>query len=185
MKKPENMTTAELGLLFPVKLVPYKNTWPDIFLKEKLKLLENLTGIPVNFVEHIGSTAVAGLKAKDIIDILLETAEGADLSFLKKKMHTLGYHFLEQKDNPAPHMMFVKGYTPYGYRGQAYHVHVRYPAPHAELAFRELLISDHNTAREYEKLKQLLARKFTNDRESYTNGKTDFINKCLADCSFE
>ncbi len=183
MKKPEDMTTAELGLLFPVKLVAPNSNWPEIFQCEKRTILRHLAGIPVTYVEHIGSTAVAGLQSKDVIDMLLETAEKTDLSLLKKKMKALDYHCLKRPDNPDPHMMFVKGYTAHGFRGQTFHVHVRYPAKHAELVFRDLLKSDNSIAAEYEQLKMKLAQEFPNDREAYTIGKTDFIKKCMTDCS--
>jgi GrpB-like predicted nucleotidyltransferase (UPF0157 family) len=76
-------------------------------------------------------------------------------------------------------MMFVRGYTPEGFRGQAYHVHVRYPGEWSEIRFRDCLIRNKEIAKEYEKLKEKLAVKYRNDREGYTEGKTEFVMRVL------
>lgn len=73
--------------------------------------------------------------------------------------------------------MLVKGYTIDGYKGQAYHIHVRYKGDWDELFFRDYLINQPDIAKEYEKLKIDLAKKHKYNRELYTEAKSDFVYK--------
>ena len=86
-----------------------------------------------------------------------------------------GYGYTPQSRSPPPHMMFMRGYSPQGFRGQAYHVHVRYSGDWDERVFRDYLIAHPETAREYAEVKIRLREKFEFDREGYTRGKTEFI----------
>lgn len=128
-------------------------------------------------ISHYGSTAIPGLPAKPTIDVLLEIKDDTDSEKLISAMQGAGYIYSPQPDNPAPHMMFMKGYTPEGFKGQAYHVHVRYSGDWDELYFRDYLISHPDAADEYGKLKLELKSRFEFDRDAYTNAKTDFIKK--------
>jgi GrpB-like predicted nucleotidyltransferase (UPF0157 family) len=92
-------------------------------------------------------------------------------------MLDLGYHYINKPENQPPHMMFVKGYTTNGFVGQAYHVHVRYTGDWDELYFRDYLKKNNDIAKEYENLKIKLAIEFRNDREKYTEGKTDLVKR--------
>ena len=74
-------------------------------------------------------------------------------------------------------MTFVKGYTSQGFKGQAYHVHIRFIGDWDEIRFKDYLIKHKDVAKEYEILKLKLADKFRNDREAYTNSKTEFIER--------
>lgn len=86
MKKPlSEMTADELGRLFPISLSDHNPEWKGLFEAEK-RLIEELTGVE-NIVRttHVGSTSVSGIKAKPIIDILLEVVEFFDkTAFIKK-----------------------------------------------------------------------------------------------------
>jgi GrpB-like predicted nucleotidyltransferase (UPF0157 family) len=73
--------------------------------------------------------------------------------------------------------MFMKGYTPQGFRGQAVHLHVRFPGDWDELYFRDYLRSHPKTAKSYGKLKQNLQLRYEHDRDAYTEAKTDFIQE--------
>ena len=139
--------------LFPVILSNYKPEWKEIFQKEK-KIIEKAVG-KTNIVRmsHIGSTAVTGLMAKPTIDILLEIQNDTDIHGLIFDMQSCGYLYDAQPDNPPPHMKFMKGYTPEGYKGQAFHVHIRYTGDWDELYFRDYLIAHPDVAAKYVKLK--------------------------------
>jgi GrpB-like predicted nucleotidyltransferase (UPF0157 family) len=128
-------------------------------------------------ISHIGSTSVPGLKAKPTIDILAEITQHCDTAKLIANMEAAGYIYSRQPENPPPHMMFMKGYTPEGFRGQAFHVHVRYGGDWNELYFRDYLRDHKDVADEYGKLKAALRKTFEHDRDGYTNAKTDFINR--------
>ena len=175
-KQIGDMTVAELGRLFPIILSDHDDAWGEAFEKEKA-VIEGALGEDALTVEHIGSTAIPGIKAKPTIDLLVEVRTDADTESIVRRMRDAGYQYSEQPDNPAPHMMFMKGYTPEGFRGQAVHVHVRYPGDWDEIYFRDYLRSHTEAAREYERLKTELWKKHEHNREDYTNGKTDFVKR--------
>ena len=131
-------------------------------------------------ISHIGSTAVAGLIAKPTIDILLEIKSSCDTQALKEAIKQSGYRFSAQPDNPSPHMMFLKGYTPQGFLGQAFHVHVRYGGDWPELYFRDYLTDHPDVAKRYGELKTGLIKRYRHDRDGYTDAKTAFIKEYSA-----
>jgi GrpB-like predicted nucleotidyltransferase (UPF0157 family) len=88
-----------------------------------------------------------------------------------------GYIYSRQPKNPPPHMMFLKGYTNEGFRGQAFHVHVRYSNDWDELYFRDYLCNHPEVAHEYGNLKLELKQKFEYDRMDTLKQKTCFIEK--------
>ena len=73
--------------------------------------------------------------------------------------------------------MFVKGYTPEGFKGQAYHIHVRYPGDWDEIYFRDYLRNNAEIRKQYGELKRILAVKYRNDRDGYTDAKTEFVKR--------
>ena len=176
-KKPDQMTPEELGHLFPIILSEPDPEWNKLFKTERKKIEQTLGLENLIRIEHIGSTAVANLISKPTIDILVEIPEETDNQEVIDRIKSLGYHFIPRPENPAPHMMFVKGYTKDGFKGQAYHIHVRYHGDWDEIYFRDYLIQNPDIASEYGNLKKDLARKFKNDREGYTDAKTAFIKR--------
>lgn len=74
-KKLLEMTKEELRRLFPIFLVPHKKEWRDVFAEEKGVLTSFLKDIKLLRIEHIGSTAIPDIYAKDIIDILIYVEE--------------------------------------------------------------------------------------------------------------
>jgi GrpB-like predicted nucleotidyltransferase (UPF0157 family) len=171
----DKMSNEELGKLFPIILSEPNPEWISLFQTEKSEIEKVLGFQNIIRVEHIGSTAVPNLIAKPTIDILLEIHEITDLNILKDKLNELNYHYIPKLENPAPHMMFVKGYTTAGFKGQAYHIHGRYSGDWDELYFRDYLITHPEIAQEYSELKILLAKQYENDRDGYTEKKTEFI----------
>ena len=172
-----DLSTEELGKLFPIIISEYDPSWKNLFLKEKYILRETIGNENIVSLEHIGSTAVPGLCAKPTIDILVEIKDQADTDLIISKLKSAGYHFIPKPENPPPHMMFAKGYSEKGFTGQAFHVHIRYKGDWDESRFRDYLINHPETAREYAELKLKLAELYPNDREKYTEAKTDFITK--------
>jgi GrpB-like predicted nucleotidyltransferase (UPF0157 family) len=175
IKQLDILTTKELGQLFPITIVGYSAQWPLLFAEEKKGIERNFGADQIIRIEHIGSTAVPGLSAKPTIDILMEVIENIDDNLVISTLEKMGYHYIPKPENPAPHMMFVKGYTSEGFKGQTYHIHVRYPGDWDEPYFRDYLIQNPKLAREYLLLKYRLARKFKNDRDGYTESKTLFV----------
>jgi GrpB-like predicted nucleotidyltransferase (UPF0157 family) len=162
-----------------IDLVSPDSSWPEEYEKEAAILAAALSHFDGLRLEHFGSTAIPHLRAKPIIDILLLHPTPARWAELIEPITALGYVYWAE--NPRKdRMFFVKGMPPYGSR-RTHHVHVRLPQDaEAELAFRDLLRGDAALAREYEQLKESLARRYPTDRDAYTDGKSVFIAHALA-----
>lgn len=76
-------------------------------------------------------------------------------------------------------MMFMKGYTPQGFKGQAYHLHVRYAGDWDEPIFCHYLQLHPKVARKYGELKVELKKRYEHDRDAYTESKTEFITSIV------
>ncbi|MDO5575970.1 MAG: GrpB family protein [Fibrobacter sp.] len=176
-KSLDGMSNEELWELFPIIISEYNPQWKENYLTEK-KVIENAVGLNnIVRISHYGSTSVPNLAAKPTVDILLEIKNSTNTDLLVNCMIKAGYIYSPQPKNAPPHMMFLKGYTSEGFKGQVYHVHVRYDGDHDELFFRDYLCTHPETAKEYVKLKLELKEKFEHNRDAYTDAKTDFIKK--------
>lgn len=173
----EEVTDEELWQLFPIMLSEHQPVWKERYLKEKMGVVQAIGSHNIVRMHHIGSTAVPGLLSKPTIDILIEIQDTTDTRTLISNMQGCGYRYLEQPDNPPPHMMFLKGYTAEGCAGQAYHIHVRYQGEWDEILFRDYLIAHPDTALEYATLKVILKQRFEHNRDAYTKAKTGFIKR--------
>ena len=177
VKSLTDMTNEELWRLFPIILSQHNPAWKHRYLTEKAAIETKIGAANIIRISHIGSTAVPNLLAKPTIDILLEIKETTDLEQLIAALQGIGYIYSPQPNNPPPQMMFLKGYTPEGFRGQAYHLHVRYSGNWDELYFRDYLISHPDAAKRYAELKLGLKEKYQFNRGGYTAAKTGFIRE--------
>ena len=144
-------------------------------------LRSTLPGGIVKRIEHFGSTAVPGLSAKPIIDILVEVSR---LDKVKREVVPIleaeGYDYFWRpiSDGPPTYAWFIKRDA----RGsRTHHIHmVEADSPLWErLYFVEYLKEFPAEAEEYAQLKQELSRKFPNDRIAYTKSKSDFIARLM------
>jgi GrpB-like predicted nucleotidyltransferase (UPF0157 family) len=174
-KQLGEMSSEELGRLFPIIIREHDPMWHELYLSEKLNLEKSIGLSNIARINHYGSTSVPNLHAKPTIDILLELQNDIDTEHIISLLKGIGYNYTPQPNNPAPHMMFMKGYTQSGFSGQAYHVHVRYSGDWDELYFRDYLILNPEVLKEYGKLKLELKEKYEFDREGYTSAKSCFI----------
>ena len=172
------MDRQTLGQLYPITLSPCNPQWPQYYLSEKNHLLEILNA-EVR-IEHIGSTAIKGLISKPTIDILVEQPAGMDQTEIITQLTAAGYIPMQEQTR---HLMFVKGYTPTGLAEISYHIHMG-PLEQAwlwdRIYFRDYLIRYQAEMKNYEQLKKKLAAEFQFDREAYTNGKTEYVNRITA-----
>lgn len=176
-KALDEMTNEELWELFPIIISEHDPNWKEKYLEEKAAIEESIGTQNIARINHIGSTAVPNLAAKPTIDILIEIRDDTDTDKLIGNMEVAGYIYSPQPDNPPPHMMFMKGYTPEGFKGQVYHIHVRYSGDWNELYFRDYLKLHPDVADEYGKLKLELKEEFQHNRDGYTYAKTKFIKR--------
>lgn len=176
-KPLSEMSNEKLWQLFPIIVCEHQEYWAENYQVEKKNLEKIITEEGIERISHIGSTAVPGLLSKPTIDILLEIKENTGLEDLIAKMESMDYIYSPQPNKPSPHMMFLKGYTTQGFRGQAFHVHVRYKGDWDEIYFRDYLLSHPDAVQKYGQLKRKLEKKYKHDRDGYTEAKTEFIKK--------
>lgn len=175
-KKPSEMSLTELWELFPVILAEHRTEWSAWFAEEKSALMPLLPDGAQ--VQHIGSTAIGGIKAKPIIDILVELPHGVELRATAERLREAGYIIMNASD---ARVSLNKGYTERGYAERVFHVHMQYGAarPSDEVLFRDYLITHPTVAAEYERLKVALREKYEHDRDGYTAAKSEFVKGCV------
>ncbi|WP_301026184.1 GrpB family protein [Muribaculum sp.] len=171
MKELKDMTLEELWQLFPIVLTPHQSQWTD-WAKEEIDNLDALLSEYSPIINHIGSTAIHGIQAKPIIDILIEINPDIDWQRIKAVMEAAGYISMSTSDI---RMSFNKGYTPVGYAGRVFHIHFHAIGDNDEIYFRDYLLAHPEVAMEYEKLKLSLLPKYRNNRDGYTDAKSDFV----------
>ena len=171
MKKLSEMTLEELWHLFPISLVSHREEWKEYY-KEMEEHLKNILSDYKYNIYHIGSTAIKGIWAKNIVDILIETDE--DLGEIAKRLSENNFIIMsETKDR----ISLNYGYTEKGFAEKVYHIHLRHTGDCDEIYFRDYLNNNPQVAKEYEKLKLDLWKKYEFDRDAYTEAKGEFIKK--------
>lgn len=165
------VTEDILKVLFPILLEEHNPIWKELYQEER-DFLQTIFSDNILRINHIGSSAVAGLIAKPTIDILLEVSDDTDIQSITERMKDEGYIVNTPKNDV---IMYLKGYTPDGFQGQAVHIHVRHSGDWGELYFRDYLISHPDVAEEYAKLKLKLKERYTYDRDGYTDAKGQFV----------
>ena len=168
---------TELGLESGrVRVVPYNGAWPALYSAEITRLAPHLADAGAHVVlEHTGSTAVPGLAAKPIIDILagLMAEEGRATAIAA--LEAADYVHRGAQEIPG-HDFFRRGDP------RQYHLHLtrvgsQFWRDHR--LFREWLRAHSDTAAEYAAIKLALAERFPTDREAYIRGKTAFVANVL------
>ncbi len=161
----------------PIEVVSYDPAWPSKFEEERSVLESLLADWIVGDIEHVGSTAVPGLAAKPVIDIMVPVKSlEASTGCIEVASHA-GYCYWPYKADVMH--WFCKPSTAH----RTHHLHiVPYESPlwFDRLRFRNVLRSDAKVAERYAELKRHLAKRYRNDREAYTEGKTDFVIAVLA-----
>ena len=161
----------------PIEVVLYDPAWPSKFEEERA-VLEGLLGHwVVADIEHVGSTAVPGLAAKPVIDIMvpvesLEASRGS----IEAASHA-GYLYWPYKADVMH--WFCKPSAAH----RTHHLHIipfDSPLWFDRLRFRDALRSNSELAEQYAELKLHLAKRYRYDREAYTEGKGDFVTAVLA-----
>lgn len=170
------MTLEELWELFPIVLVPHNPRWKE-WAADEIKSLGKLLSHFTPNIHHIGSTAIPDIQAKPIVDILVEIPVNVGWNAVKKVMEQAGYICMATS---YTRMSFNKGYTPEGYEERVFHIHFHRSGDNDEISFRDFLLSHSDAAKDYERLKLSLLSAYRNDRDGYTEAKTDFINCIIA-----
>jgi GrpB-like predicted nucleotidyltransferase (UPF0157 family) len=149
---------------------------------ERARLLDLLAPWLVDGVEHVGSTAVPGLAAKPIIDLMASVHDpGAVVERALRRLAADGWcHVPPELDGRPWRRFFVKPDASGQHRRA--HLHLLpcgHPRWSEQLAFRDMLRRDSLLADRYADLKRQLANQHGRDREAYTDGKAQFIAEAL------
>lgn len=169
-KKLSEMSLGELWKLFPISLTAHQACWKEWY-QEEIDLLQKHLPNGVKF-HHIGSTAVEGIWAKPIVDILAEVPNGQEFAPYKTALLRNGYLCMSEAEN---RLSFNKGYTEEGFAQRVFHLHLRREGDNAEVYFREYLNAHPDVAVAYERLKLELWKRYEYNRDGYTNAKTEFV----------
>ena len=172
--KLDEMTQEEFWQLFPIFLVEHRAEWADWYQEESQSLLCQLPDGLVKRISHVGSTAIPSIWAKNIVDILLEVGSKEDLAVLVEILKEKGWRVMYQESDQCS---LNKGYTEDGFADRVFHLHLRLVGNHDELYFRDYLLDHPEIAKDYDKMKLGLWKQFEHDRNSYTDAKTDFIQR--------
>jgi GrpB-like predicted nucleotidyltransferase (UPF0157 family) len=164
-----------------VAVVPYDPRWPERFAEEKRHLLACLPADLIRRIEHFGSTAVPGLAAKPIVDLLVEvTSLDQTRERIAPLLEAQGYDYFWRSswgDNTPP---FYAWFIKRGADGTRTH-HIHMVEAHFEhwdrLLFRDYLREHPAVAREYAELKMRLSGEHHHDRVAYTHAKGEFIRR--------
>ena len=167
-----------------IEVVPYDPTWVDHFTAERDHLLAYIPSALILRIEHFGSTAVPGLAAKPIIDVLVEVSDLEDVrKIVPPILEAQGYDYfwraMLDDDQPPFYAWFIKRDQD-GVR--THHIHmVEGDFEHWDrLLFRDYLIAHPAVAEDYQRLKYQLSEQFPDDRIAYTQGKAEFIQRVTA-----
>lgn len=156
-----------------IRVVPYDSRWPALYAAEARRLHEAL-GDVVSDIHHIGSTAVPGLSAKPIIDILLEVSSLAELDECSPILASFGYE--AKGEHGIPGRRYFRRDDEHGERTHQVHsFEASSGQADRHLAFRDYLIFHPQVAQAYAELKQGLAHRFPSDIYGYMDGKNAFV----------
>ena len=157
-----------------IHLVEYNSNWPALYEQERAFIAAALGEITAE-IHHIGSTAVPGLSAKPIIDIMVAVTQLAPPEDYSRKLEPLGYEYHDSEE--VGRIFFRKGMP------RTHHVHI---VEHGSwtlrrhLLFRDYLRAHPQAMQQYAQLKQELAIRFESNREAYTQAKTEFVESIVA-----
>lgn len=157
-----------------VVVEPHNPQWKVLFEIEA-QALRGVFGEQVVAIYHFGSTAIPGILAKPIIDILMTVQEIESVKKRQPRLERMGYHAQGEYGIPG-RRFFYKG----TFDDRSYHLHIyQFDNPNIlrHIAFRDYLCENPVPARQYAALKERLAHEFPEDMDSYIAGKNDFVKE--------
>jgi GrpB-like predicted nucleotidyltransferase (UPF0157 family) len=171
-------STAPMVLGLPtgeVWLLDAHKAWAEEFVLEKARIVAAV-GEHILEIQHVGSTAIPGVPAKPVLDILVGVEDFGEARVCVAPLERIGYCYRHEHGIPRRHY-FVKGDP------RTHHLHMVERDSHhwtMTVTFREILKRDSESARAYAEAKQLLAAKYSRDRESYQREKDKVVERLLA-----
>ncbi|EMA01492.1 GrpB family protein [Haloferax denitrificans] len=163
-----------------VELVAHDPRWREAYEREVERLRPRLCATAENGVrfEHVGSTAVPGLAAKPIVDLLVLVSDRDDAGDIARTLGAAGYE--ERPDDVPDRRFFVRG-PPDRRTHYLSLTEVGSDCHREQVAFRDALRADDDLAAEYERRKRRLAEAHPDERSQYTAAKSSFVESVLGD----
>lgn len=165
-----------------VVVIPYDPAWPDRFESERAWLAGVFRGTDA-VIEHVGSTAVPGLGAKPIIDIMLGVTDLAEVAARLDRLEAHGYGYVPEYESQLPERRYFR--KPES-EPRTHHLHCVIRGSDfwvRHLLFRDYLRAHPDSAGVYFELKRELASLYRRDRAAYMEGKSDFIESVLSEAA--
>lgn len=173
----------ECALRERVEIVPYDPAWPGLFAEEVARLRAALPAELIGRIEHFGSTAVPGLAAKPIIDMLVEVRSMEDVAErIAPLLRALGYEFFwRAPGHGLPGMEYAWFIRRDAAGRRTHHIHFveAGSSEWGRLRFRDYLRAHSEVARAYGALKQRIADQYPDDRIAYAKAKTCFVREVM------
>ncbi len=163
-----------------IAIVPYDSAWPLVFKDEQEKILSLFSDVRRVAVEHMGSTAIVGMGAKPVIDMMLGLMDLNETQAHMPGLKALGYEHVPEVEKEIPGRSFFIKRNAQGIRTHHLHaVDLGRDFWFHHLLFRDYLSAHSADAKIYFEGKVQLALKFKNDRQAYTNAKTALVNEVM------
>ena len=162
----------------PIALVDHDTAWRRLFLSQQAVLAGLLAPWLAAPPEHVGSTAIPGMRAKPIVDILAPVRSLAAAQDAVAVLERDGWLFWPDDPNRAYRLWFLRP-SP---AARTHHLQIMqhdHPELRNLLLFRDALRNNPALRREYAGLKDCLATRHRTDRNAYTDAKGEFVRSVL------
>jgi GrpB-like predicted nucleotidyltransferase (UPF0157 family) len=161
-----------------IEIVDYDPAWNERFAEQRIRLSAVLAPWLAGAVEHVGATAVPGLRAKPIVDILAPVRSLAAAEAALPDLAQEGWLFWPDDPNRHYRLWFLRPCP----TSRTHHLQLfehDHPDAKALIAFRDALRNDDALRAAYATLKEKLAARYRSDRNAYSNAKVDFVRSVL------
>lgn len=165
-----------------VALSEFRPEWAGMYQAESIRLQQSCAA-HLQEIQHIGSTAIPGIAAKPIIDIMLGSHSASDSESCVPIITGLGYDYKGEYGIPG-RLFFVGRQGEYS----CFHLHLVERSSEfwqTHILFRDFLLAHPDRAQAYEQLKQELSLQYRDNRDAYTAAKHDFIQAVLRDAGHQ
>ena len=184
-KHVSELNPQEFQKLFPIVLKDVLPEYADWYEEEKKAILGVIDAKDVVRINHIGSSAIPDIKAKPVVDILLEIDGTCIVSKVVEALKSIGFgtEVCMKKDEPFEYLL-AKGMTVDGFAEKVFLLHLRYAGNWDELYFRDYLLEHPDVAAEYSRLKEQILDDISEGRlermpngqpNGYSNAKFSFV----------
>lgn len=181
MHTPPHETKWPVWATEPVVVIDHDPSWAVQAMEEIRALQPLLRPFGNSGIWHVGSTAVKGLRAKPVLDLVapIESLERTPL--ITRMLAPYHWHYVPYELDQRPWRRF---FIKVKQNKRIAHLHLVLPDEgrwHEQLRFRDILQDNAYIRQAYAELKTMLAEEFRHDRDAYTAAKSDFIRKTLKD----